>query len=103
MIETTRRRHTGLARNFVGALAKAQHDARIKEMLAEGFDRTRPSVASLLALGGDRAGRDAAGLVLALFYGLLIQVLLDPALGIEGARMERAQARLLRVLPDRGD
>jgi AcrR family transcriptional regulator len=103
VIETTRRRHTGLARNFVGALAKAQHDARIKEMLAGGFDRTRPSVASLLALGGDRAGRDAAGLVLALFYGLLIQVLLDPALGIEGARMERAQARLLRVLPDRGD
>lgn len=102
VIETTRGRHTGLARNFVGALAKAQHDPRIREMLAEGFDRTRPSVASLLALGDDRAGRDAAGLVLALFYGLLLQVLLDPGLGIEGARLERAQARLLRVLPDRG-
>jgi AcrR family transcriptional regulator len=101
-IETTRRRHTGLARNFVGALAKAQHDPRIREMLAEGFGRTRPSVASLLGLGGDRAGRDAAGLVLALFYGLLLQVLLDPGLGIEGARLKRAQARLLRVLPDRG-
>jgi AcrR family transcriptional regulator len=103
LIETTRRSHTGLARNFVGALAKAQHDPRVRKMLAEGFDRTRPTVASLLGLGGDRAGRDAAGLVLALFYGLLLQVLLDPALGIEGARMERAQARLLRVLPDRRD
>jgi AcrR family transcriptional regulator len=102
VIETTRRRHTGLARNFVGALAKAQHDPRIREMLAEGFGRTRPSVASLLGLGGDRAGRDAAGLVLALFYGLLLQVLLDSGLGIEGARLKRAQARLLRVLPDRG-
>ena len=94
MIEVTRRRHTGLARNMVGALAKAQHDPRIREMLAGGFDRTRPTVASLLGLGDDEAGRDAAGLTLALFYGLLFQVLLDPDLAIEGGRLERAQARL---------
>jgi AcrR family transcriptional regulator len=103
MIETTRRRHTGLARNFVGALAKAQHDPRVRELLAEGFRRTRPNVASLLGLGTDPAGRDAAGLVLALFDGLLFQTLLDPALAVEGARMRRAQRRLLRVLPDRGE
>ena len=42
-----------------------------------------------------------AGLVLALFDGLLFQVLLDPALAIEGARMERAQARLRTLLPER--
>jgi AcrR family transcriptional regulator len=101
VIETTRRRHTGLARNFVGALAKAQHDSRIRDMLAEGFGHSRPNVASLLGLGSDQAGRDAAGLVLALFHGLLYQVLLDPALAIEGDRMQRAQTRLLRVLPDR--
>jgi hypothetical protein len=84
---------------MVGALAKAQHDPRIREMLAGGFDRTRPTVASLLGLGDDEAGRDAAGLTLALFYGLLFQVLLDPDLAIEGGRLERAQARLRGILP----
>jgi hypothetical protein len=39
--------------------------------------------------------------VLALFDGLLFQVLLDPALAIEGARMERAQARLRTLPPER--
>jgi AcrR family transcriptional regulator len=103
VIETTRQRHAGLARNFVGALAKAQHDPRVRDLLAAGFHRSRPSVASLLGLGGDQAGEDAAGLLLALFDGLLFQVLLDPTLAIDGDRMERAQARLLRVLPDRPD
>ncbi|MEX2193919.1 MAG: TetR/AcrR family transcriptional regulator [Thermoleophilaceae bacterium] len=98
-IEATRRRHTGLARNFVGALARAQHDGRVRELLAEGFRRTRPNVAAVLGLGGDQAGEDAAALVHSLFTGLLFQVLLDPALAIEGERMKRAQARLLRVLP----
>jgi AcrR family transcriptional regulator len=102
VFETTRRRHAGLARNFVGALAKAQHDPRVRELLADGYRRTRPRVASLLGLGDDMAGEDTGGLVLALFHGLLLQVLLDPALAIDGARMERAQARLLRVLPARG-
>ena len=96
-------RHTGLAKNFIGALAKAQHDPRIRDTLAAGFTRTRPRVASLLGLGNDRAGQDAGGLVLALFNGLLFQSLLDPALAIEGDRMQHAQARLLRVLPDRPD
>jgi hypothetical protein len=53
----------------------------------------------VLALGQDQAGQDAAGLVLGLFYGLLVQVLLDPALAIDGERMERAQARLRTALP----
>jgi AcrR family transcriptional regulator len=102
-IETSRLRHTGLARNFVGALAKAQHDPRVRDLLAAGFHRSRPAVASLLGLGADQAGQDAAGLVLAMFDGLLFQVLLDPALAIDGDRMQRAQTRLLRVLPNRGD
>jgi AcrR family transcriptional regulator len=99
VVDATRRRHTGLARNFLGALAKAQHDERIREMLSDGFRRTRPRVAVLLGLGSDQAGDDAAGLVHSLFVGLLFQVLLDASLGIEGKRMERAHARLLRVLP----
>lgn len=102
-IETTRRRHTGLARNFLGALARAQHDPRVREMLAEGFRTTRPNVAALLGLGSDQAGEDAAGLVHSLFAGLLFQVLLDPDLAIDGERMERAQGRLRSVLPDRSD
>jgi AcrR family transcriptional regulator len=99
VIEASRQRHTGLARNFIGALAKAQHDARIRELLAAGFHRTRPAIASLLGLGGDQTGVDAGGLVLAMFNGLLFQVLLDPALAVEGDRMERAQARLRGILP----
>jgi AcrR family transcriptional regulator len=103
VVETSRQRHIGLARNFVGALAKAQHDPRVRELLAAGFHRTRPNVASLLGLGDDQAGHDAAGLVLGLFYGLLFQVLLDPGLAIDGDRMQRAQTRLRGVLPDRPD
>ncbi len=99
-IEASRRRHSGLARNFIGALAKAQHDARVRQLLADGFRRTRPAVAALLGLGSDQTGEDAAGLTLALFNGLLFQTLLDPDLAIEGDRMRQAQARLRDVLPE---
>ena len=92
-------RHTGLARTFVGALAMAQHDERVRETLAAGFHRSRADVTAVLRLGDDRAGLDAAGLVLALFNGWLFQSLLDPALAIEGERMVHAQARLRDVLP----
>jgi AcrR family transcriptional regulator len=102
VFEASRQRHRGLVRNFIGALAKAQHNPRIRKMLAAGFHRTRPTLASILELGRDQAGQDAAGLVLALFHGLMFQVLLDPALAIEGSRMKRAQVRLRRILPARG-
>jgi AcrR family transcriptional regulator len=101
-IETSRRRHAGLARNFIGALAKAQHDARVRQLLADGFRRTRPAVAALLGLGDDQAGEDAAGLILAQFNGLLFQALLDPDLAIDGDRMRQAQARFRGVLPEAG-
>jgi AcrR family transcriptional regulator len=97
VMETSR--HTGLAKNFIGALAKAQHDPRVRDALAAGYARTRPRVASLLGLGSDGPGQDAGGLILALFHGLLFQELLDPALAIEGDRMQEAQTRLLMVLP----
>jgi AcrR family transcriptional regulator len=99
LIAQTRESHTGLARLFFSALAKAQHDDRIRELLAAGFARTRPAVAALLGLGSDQAGEDAGGLVLAVFYGLLAQTLLDPALAIDGPRLDDANARLRTVLP----
>jgi AcrR family transcriptional regulator len=100
-MEATREQHLGLARLFFAAVAKAPHDPQVRELLAAGFARTRPNVAALLGLGADRAGEDAGGLVLGLFYGLLLQVLLDPRLAIEGKRLQRAQARLRTVLPER--
>jgi AcrR family transcriptional regulator len=99
IMEETRKQHTALAKNFIGALARAQHDERVRTLLVAGFHRTRPELANLLGLGNDQVGADAAGLVLALFYGLLLQVLLDSALTIEGRRMNAAQGRLRTVLP----
>jgi AcrR family transcriptional regulator len=99
VIDATRQRHLGLARNFLGALARARHEPRIRQLLSEGFRSTRPRVAELLGLGEDRAGRDAAGLLHSMFTGLLFQTLLDPDLAIEGKRMSQAQARLRTALP----
>jgi AcrR family transcriptional regulator len=101
-IESSRRRHAGLARAFVAAIAKAQHDPRVREMLAEGFRRTRPRLAAVLRLGEDQAGDDAAGLAHSMFTGLLFQTLVDEGLAIGGERMRRAQARLRTALPARG-
>jgi AcrR family transcriptional regulator len=100
VLEETRRSHAGLASNYLAAHARGQHDPRIRERLAEGFRDARPNVAALLGLGGDRGASDAAGLVLALFHGLLLQVLVDSELAIEGERMTGAQARLRPLLPD---
>jgi len=100
-IEASRRRHAGLARAFIGALARAQHDPEVRELLARGFRRTRPRLAAVLGLGDDRAAEDAAGLAHSMFTGLLFQTLLDPELAIAGRRMERAAARLRTALPRR--
>ena len=97
IVETTRRRHAGLARTFLASLARAPHDERVRETLATGFRRTRHAVAAVLSTGTDAAGIDAAGLALALFNGLLFQSLVDPGLAIEGDRFRAAEARLHEV------
>jgi AcrR family transcriptional regulator len=99
IFHATRTRHAGLAKNFLSALARAQHDPQIRELLTDGFRRTRPKIAALLELGRDQAGEDAGGLVHSLFVGLLFQELLDPGLAIDGERMREAQSRLRTVLP----
>jgi len=101
-VAATRRDHAGLARNLVGAFARAPYDEKVRALLTAGFRRSRGEVAALLGLlgdGTDEAGDDAGGLVLALFNGLLFQALLDPGLAIEGARFGRAAARLRTALP----
>lgn len=99
IVEASWRRHTGLVTNFVGALSKASHDPHVRALLAEGFGRSRRNVAAVIGFGDDQAGLDAAGLTLALFHGLMLQVLLDHSLAIEGERMRHAQARLRTALP----
>jgi AcrR family transcriptional regulator len=99
-ITQTRNRHSRLVRNFIAAIAKAQHQPRIRKRLAEGFAKTRPAVATLLHLGEDQAGRDAGGLLHSMYVGLLFQVSLDPMLAIEGRRMKNAQVRLRGALPE---
>jgi AcrR family transcriptional regulator len=98
-IGSTRHRHLGLARTFSGAIARSQHDPKVRRLLADGFARTRPPLAALLGLGADEPGQDAAGLIHSMFVGLLFQTLIDPELAIEGERLSRAQARLREALP----
>jgi AcrR family transcriptional regulator len=92
-VEATGRRHTGLARNFLAALARAQHDERVRRRLAQGFTDARSEVARVLGLGDD----DAGALALAQFNGLLFQSMLDPRLALDGERVQRAQERLASV------
>ena len=99
VVEETRVRHLGLARAFITGIARAQHDDAVRAALAEGFAKTRAPVAQLLGLGDDQPGHDAAGLVLAMFHGLLLQTLLDPSLAIDGRRMTPAQRRFRDALP----
>lgn len=99
VIKVSRREHAGVAQNLALALARGHHDTRIRARLVAGFRRARPEVAAVLGFGTDRAGEDAGGLVLSLFVGMLLQVLLDPGLAIDGARLDRACARLAPVLP----
>jgi AcrR family transcriptional regulator len=93
-VEATRAAHEGLARTFLAAMARAQHDERVRETLSAGFARTRPALAALLGLD-----EDAAGLVLAMFDGLLFQSLVDPGLAIAGDRMRAGLRRLVEVEP----
>lgn len=52
----------------------------------------------MLGLEDDRAGQDAAGLLLAMFHGVMIQGLLDDTPTLPGERMTLAPARLGALL-----
>jgi AcrR family transcriptional regulator len=100
LVDSTRRRHNALARNFLIALARALHDENIREMLAESFRSARANVVAMLDLGADRAGGDAATVLLATFDGLLIRALLHPEFSINTERMAAAGRRLYKFAPD---
>ncbi len=99
VVERTRSGHAGLSRTFLAAMARAEHDPRVRQLLTDGFSRTRPNLAAVLGLGDDAAAEDAAGLLHSLFVGLLFQALLDPGLAIEGQRLDEAMTRLREALP----
>jgi AcrR family transcriptional regulator len=97
VLTQTQRQHAGLVQNFFAAVAKAPHDPLVRDRLAEGIRRTGPAIARLLNLGDDQAGIDAGALVLALFDGLMLQAVVDPALALDSKRFERAQRRLMEI------
>lgn len=97
LVSTSAQRHAGLARAFLAALASAPHDDRVRVPLAESYRESRSAVAALIGLGDDEAGKDAAGLLIAAFDGLLIQALLDPSQELPLARITAAQARLAEI------
>ncbi len=100
LVDQTRERHKGLARNFLIALARAVHDEPMRRMLAESFRSARANVVRMLDLGEDRAGEDAAAILIATFDGFLIRALLHPEFSIDTQRMTAAGRRLLKFAPD---
>ena len=95
VVGATRKSKTPLTRTFITAIASAQHNSAVRTMLTEGVHKTRRAIAELIGLGSDRDGELAGGVVLAMFYGLMIQALLDPDLAIEGVDLEKALQRLV--------
>jgi hypothetical protein len=97
-VDATRAEHDAVARAFVVALARGQHDEVVAERLTRGFLDTRPRVAQLLALGDDEVGTDAGALVHALFTGLLCASLLGEDLAIDAQRTSRALRRIAETI-----
>lgn len=94
LVAATRTSRTPLTRAYLTALAMSLHDDTVRHTLAEGFRRARPALAAVLSLGDDATGADAAGLLLAMFHGMLVQTMLDEHLAIDGARLEAGLARM---------
>ncbi len=74
-------RHSGLAYAFVAALSRAPHDPGLRAALAESYRDSRTSLAALLDLDERENHQLQAGLLIAIFDGLLVQWLIDPDQG----------------------
>ncbi|WP_433207331.1 TetR/AcrR family transcriptional regulator [Nocardia sp. CA-107356] len=89
-------RYAGLTGAFFIAVARAPHDERVRQPLAESYAKLRPAMAAAFSLGDDRAADDAAGIIMAIFDGLLVQAVLDPGQILDPQRVAAAQRRLFR-------
>lgn len=73
--------HRGMARAFIAALSRAPHDAHLRDVLAASYRESRTSLAAFLGLSEGAQGELLAGVLIAVFDGLLIQWLIDPEQG----------------------
>lgn len=73
--------HAGMARAFIAALSRAPHDEHLRDVLGASYRETRTSIAAVLELGEGEQGELLAGILIAMFDGLLIQWLIDPEQG----------------------
>jgi AcrR family transcriptional regulator len=94
IISSTREQHRGLARAYLVSIALAQHDDHVQATLAAGIRGARPALASVLGLDTGAGGAEAAGLLLAMFHGLLLAEILDPGLAIEGDSVAKGLTRI---------
>jgi AcrR family transcriptional regulator len=73
--------HRGMARAFIAALSRAPHDEHLRDVLAASYRETRTGLAAFLGLGESEQGKLRAGVLIAVFDGLLVQWLIDPEQG----------------------
>jgi AcrR family transcriptional regulator len=73
--------HRGMARAFISALSRAPHDKHLRDILAASYRESRTSLAAFLRLSEGEQGELLAGVLIAVFDGLLIQWLIDPEQG----------------------
>lgn len=73
--------HRGMARAFISALSRAPHDKHLRDILAASYRESRTGLAAFLRLSEGEQGELLAGVMIAVFDGLLIQWLIDPEQG----------------------
>jgi AcrR family transcriptional regulator len=91
------KRHEGLVRAFLAAVARAPHDEELRSTLAKSYEESRLEVAELLGLGTDKAAINASLLMLATFDGLLIQAVLNPTKSVTLEDLNQGLIRLAMV------
>lgn len=96
VVESAKGRETFL-RAFLAAVAAAPFDDTVRQALAESYAESRETIAGLLELGQDQNALNAATLLIAVFDGLIIQGVVDPATTVEPDAMSAALARLLAI------
>jgi AcrR family transcriptional regulator len=99
-------RNRPLVRAWAEALAQAEHSVEVRDGLREAYERGRELALELLPgadatteAASDPARRAVGSLLLAIFDGLLIQWLLDPAKAPNSEQLAAIAAALAPALP----